>query len=130
MLQELRATRPAIALPRDFYRDEGFLQLELDHLFHKDWIFAGHDCEIPKAGDYFTIELGQYPLIVARDDDGKIHAHPQHLPPSRLPRLRRAARLGEAVRLPLSPVDLRARRPAAVRTEAMGGEFRQRPSTA
>ena len=75
MLQELRRHRTGYALPRDFYRDETFLQLELDHLFHKDWIFAGHDCEIPKAGDFFTIELGQYPLIVARDKNGKIHAH-------------------------------------------------------
>jgi glycine betaine catabolism A len=75
MLQELRSHKTGYALPRNFYRDEDFLQLERDHLFHKDWIFAGHDCEIPKAGDYFTIELGQYPLIVARDKDGKVHAH-------------------------------------------------------
>jgi len=24
----------------------------------KEWIFAGHECEIPKPGDYFTMQLG------------------------------------------------------------------------
>jgi Rieske 2Fe-2S family protein len=75
MLQELTRHKTGYALPRDFYRDEDFLQLERHHLFHKDWIFAGHDCEIPNAGDFFTIELGQYPLIVARAKDGSVHAH-------------------------------------------------------
>jgi Rieske 2Fe-2S family protein len=75
MLKELRRHRTGFALARDFYRDEAFYQLDLDNLFHKDWIFAGHDCEIPKAGDYFTMELGQYPLIVTRDASGKVRAH-------------------------------------------------------
>lgn len=75
MLHELAHRKPGHALPRDFYRDEAFYQLDLDNLFHKEWIFAGHDCEIPNAGDYFTMQLGQYPLIVARAADGKIHAH-------------------------------------------------------
>jgi Rieske 2Fe-2S family protein len=75
MLAALRAHKAGFALARDFYRDAAFHQLDLDHLFHREWIFAGHDCEIPKAGDWFTMELGQYPLIVARDASGKLHAH-------------------------------------------------------
>jgi Rieske 2Fe-2S family protein len=75
MLHQLAHRKPGYSLPRDFYRDEAFYQLDLDNLFHKEWIFAGHDCEIPKAGDYFTMQLGQYPLIVARAADGKIYAH-------------------------------------------------------
>jgi Rieske 2Fe-2S family protein len=75
MLEQLRGHKTGFALPRDFYRDEAFHQLDLDHLFHTDWIFAGHDCEIPGAGDYFTMQLGQYPLIVTRDAAGRVRAH-------------------------------------------------------
>lgn len=75
MLHELAHRKQGYALPRDFYRDPDFHQLDLDNLFHREWIFAGHDCEIPKAGDYFTMQLGDYPLIVTRDASGKVRAH-------------------------------------------------------
>jgi Rieske 2Fe-2S family protein len=75
MLDALRHRRPGYALPGAFYRDAAFYQLDLDLVFHREWIFAGHDCEIPKAGDYFTLQVGDYPLIVARAADGRIHAH-------------------------------------------------------
>jgi Rieske 2Fe-2S family protein len=75
MLHELAHRKKGFALPGPFYKDAEFYQLDLDHIFHREWIFAGHDCEIPKAGDYFTLQVGQYPLIVARGNDGKIYAH-------------------------------------------------------
>lgn len=75
MLHELAHRKQGHALPGPFYKDPEFYQLDLDHLFHKEWIFAGHDCEIPKGGDFFTLQVGQYPLIVARGNDGEVYAH-------------------------------------------------------
>ena len=75
MLRAFRDRTPGFALPRDFYRDEAFHRLDVEHLFHKDWIFVGHDCEVAKAGDFFTVQVGDYPLIVTRDGDGRLHAH-------------------------------------------------------
>jgi Rieske 2Fe-2S family protein len=75
MLHELAHRKQGHALPSPFYKDAGFYQLDLDLIFHREWIFAGHDCEIPKPGDYFTLQVGDYPLIVARGNDGKVYAH-------------------------------------------------------
>jgi Rieske 2Fe-2S family protein len=63
------------ALPGDFYRDQGFYDLDLELLFYREWILAGHDCELQKPGDFFTMQIGAYPLIVTRDASGKIRAH-------------------------------------------------------
>ena len=35
--------------------------------------FAGHACEIPKPGDYFTLEIDTDSLIIIRGEDGAIH---------------------------------------------------------
>jgi hypothetical protein len=37
-------------------------------------MFAGHDCKIPAPGYYFTIQIGDYPIIVLRGRDGAIRA--------------------------------------------------------
>jgi Rieske 2Fe-2S family protein len=74
-LRALRDRREGFALARDFYTSPDFYRVELDNLFHREWIFAGHDCEVAKPGDYFTLVIGDYPLIVTRDKDGRLHAH-------------------------------------------------------
>jgi hypothetical protein len=38
MLHQLAHRKPGYSLPRDFYRDEAFYQLDLDNLFNKEWI--------------------------------------------------------------------------------------------
>ena len=74
MLAELRARNPARSLPQKFYADPDFHRLDLETIFYRDWLFAGHDCEIPGPGDYFTMQIGDYPIIVMRDADGSIRA--------------------------------------------------------
>ena len=41
---------------------------------YKEWLFAGHDCEIPKPGDWFTLQIGAYPVVVVRGRDGSVRA--------------------------------------------------------
>ena len=74
MLAEFQARRPGMSLDRKFYTDPEFYRLDLETLFYRDWLFAGHDCEIPAPGDYFTIQIGDYPIIVLRGRDGAIRA--------------------------------------------------------
>ena len=74
MLAELEARRPGMSLDRKFYTDPEFHRLDLETLFYRDWLFAGHDCEIPAPGDYFTMQIGDYPIIVIRGRDGEIRA--------------------------------------------------------
>ena len=70
----LRARRPGYTLAREFYVDPEIHQLDLDQIYYKQWLFVGHDCEMPRPGDYITAQIGDYPIIVVRDREQRIRA--------------------------------------------------------
>ncbi|MCC7045543.1 MAG: aromatic ring-hydroxylating dioxygenase subunit alpha [Alphaproteobacteria bacterium] len=70
----LAARRPGFSLEQAFYTDPEIFRLDLETIFYRDWLFAGHGCEIPKPGDYFLHEVGDYSVIVIRSADGAIRA--------------------------------------------------------
>ena len=71
----LRDRVPNKTLPRGFYVDGGLYGEELSRIFHSNWLFAGHTCEIPEPGDYFLLPIGDEELIVLRDKEGAVRAH-------------------------------------------------------
>jgi Rieske 2Fe-2S family protein len=72
---DLAARRtPGYSLPGDFYASDAVYRAELDRIWRRGWLFAGHSCEIPAPGDYFTFAVDGDSLVVIRDDDGRIHA--------------------------------------------------------
>src|SRR5262245_27371090 len=74
-IAELVASRQdGFSLPGAFYSDELVYRAELERIWRNGWLFVGHTCEIPTAGDYFTFAVGDDSLIVIRDDDGEIYA--------------------------------------------------------
>jgi Rieske 2Fe-2S family protein len=58
MLSRLRNRKPSYSLDQAFYIDPAYHQLDLEHIWYRDWLFVGHDCEIPSAGNYFTVQVG------------------------------------------------------------------------
>jgi len=62
------------ALPRELYMDPEVYRQDLEHIWHKDWIFAGHTFELEKPGQYFTLQIGDYPVAVVRGKDGRVRA--------------------------------------------------------
>ncbi len=74
VLSELRLRKPATPLPRDFYCSREDYQVDLEMIWYHDWLFVGHDCEVPAAGDYLTFQVGDYPVMVVRDRDGSLRA--------------------------------------------------------
>ena len=60
--------------PPRAYTSPDFHAFELAAVWRKEWVAVGRGEEIPKAGDYFTISIGEEPLIVIRNDDNSIHA--------------------------------------------------------
>ncbi len=62
------------ALPTGFYGDVAQHQADLELIWYREWLFAGHECELAKAGDFLTLQVGEYPLIVIRDHDGSLRA--------------------------------------------------------
>src|SRR6204780_2497575 len=74
MLNALASRRHGHTLPRKFYSDPAFYQADLDNLYYREWLFVGHDCELAEPGAYFTLQVGDYPIIVVRGRDGAIRA--------------------------------------------------------
>lgn len=63
--------------PRVF-NDPDLHQAELEKIFARCWVFMGHVSEIPSPGDYVLRNIGEDPFILARDEDGEIHALLNH----------------------------------------------------
>lgn len=66
--------RPGWTLPREFFRDEEIYRSEIDTIWRRSWLFAGHTAQIPKLGDYFTLELDTDSIIVIHGEDGQYRA--------------------------------------------------------
>ena len=62
------------SLPRPLYNDPMLFRVDMEEVFQKEWLFVGMTSEIPKRGDYFTVEIGQNPVLVIRDADGSVNA--------------------------------------------------------
>jgi len=74
MLVELLGRQPNFSLPQKFYTDADFFQLDLENIFYREWLFVGHSCEIMKPGEFMTVKIGAYPLIITRGNDRVIRA--------------------------------------------------------
>ena len=57
---------------RRVYTDPAIFDLEMERLFGRAWLFVGHESQIKKPGDFITTELGKYPVIMTRHDDGTV----------------------------------------------------------
>jgi Rieske 2Fe-2S family protein len=65
---------PGHGLPRRFYHDELVYRAEMETIWRKGWLFAGHSCQITYAGDYFLYEVDGDSVIIVRGDDGQVNA--------------------------------------------------------
>jgi phenylpropionate dioxygenase-like ring-hydroxylating dioxygenase large terminal subunit len=57
---------------RDVYTDPEVFRLEMERLWARAWVYAGHASQVPQAGDYVTVDIAAQPLIVIRQPDGSI----------------------------------------------------------
>ncbi len=61
-------------LPAWTYHSPAMLELEKQELFRKHWQIAGHVNDVPKAGDFFTVDIADDRAIIMRGDDGVVRA--------------------------------------------------------
>jgi len=61
-------------LPAWTYHSEALLQLEIDEIFLNHWQLAGHVNDVPKKGDYFTLDIANERALIVRGDDGEVRA--------------------------------------------------------
>ena len=74
VLRQLKNRREGFSLEQPFYIDPDYFKLDMEMIWYRDWLFIGHDCEVPRAGNYVTAQIGDYPVVVVRGRDGAIRA--------------------------------------------------------
>ncbi|MEH6774720.1 MAG: aromatic ring-hydroxylating dioxygenase subunit alpha [Cereibacter changlensis] len=70
----LARRRPGHALEQPFYTSPEIYQLDLEHIFYKDWLFAIPACQLTKAGSYVTLQVGTYQIVIVKGADGEVRA--------------------------------------------------------
>ncbi|WJF92188.1 aromatic ring-hydroxylating dioxygenase subunit alpha [Paraburkholderia bonniea] len=66
--------QPGYSLEAPFYLSEAIFALDMQAIFQQHWIQVAVEPDIPEAGDYITVELGQDSILIVRDDDLQIRA--------------------------------------------------------
>jgi benzoate/toluate 1,2-dioxygenase alpha subunit len=57
---------------RRIYTDPTIFELEMEKIFHRTWIFVGHDSQVPNPGDFYCTTIGKQPVVMVRHTDGKV----------------------------------------------------------
>jgi phenylpropionate dioxygenase-like ring-hydroxylating dioxygenase large terminal subunit len=65
---------PGRALAQEFYTDADIYERDIDEIFLKSWLYAGHSSEIPNVGDWFLFELAGESVIIVRSTESEINA--------------------------------------------------------
>jgi len=74
-IEALRAGyRGAGPLERAFYCDPEVFAADIDRIWRRHWLYAGHACQISRPGDWLTWSFGADSIIVVRGKDGAVRA--------------------------------------------------------
>jgi Rieske 2Fe-2S family protein len=63
------------ALARRLYTDADLLGHEQELIFERTWQLAGHVSALPRPGSYLTAAAGSQPVLVIRDEEGRLRAY-------------------------------------------------------
>jgi phenylpropionate dioxygenase-like ring-hydroxylating dioxygenase large terminal subunit len=61
-------------LPHWAYTSAQWYEREVERIFRKGWNYVGHVSQVPKPGDFFTLDVAGIPLIVVRGQDDVVRA--------------------------------------------------------
>ena len=62
------------ALEQAFYRDPEVYERDIDAVYLNSWLYAGHESEVPKVGDYFLFNFANESVIIVRSSETEILA--------------------------------------------------------
>ncbi|MEJ0041587.1 MAG: aromatic ring-hydroxylating dioxygenase subunit alpha [Rhizomicrobium sp.] len=65
---------PQYSLPAWLYTDRGFFEAERRHLFARSWHLICHASDVPRAGDYHTLDILGERFVALRGADGVVRS--------------------------------------------------------
>lgn len=54
------------------FTSPGLFELEMERIFHRSWLYVGHEDELPRPGDYKLRTMGRQPVIFVRSGEGGV----------------------------------------------------------
>lgn len=57
---------------RRMFTDAEIFDLEMRHIFEENWVYLGHEAQLPNPNDFITTYIGQQPIILSRQADGAV----------------------------------------------------------
>jgi Rieske 2Fe-2S family protein len=70
----LAAQPPAHSLHRALYNSEAAFRRDMERVFGRHWVLAGHEAQAPEPGDWFLCEMAEESVIIVRGRDGELRA--------------------------------------------------------
>jgi Rieske 2Fe-2S family protein len=71
---QFAAHRAGHALPQALYLDQRAFDFDMMAIYGRSWLMAGLECDLPAAGSYLALTVGQWPVLIIRDRAGEIRA--------------------------------------------------------
>ena len=62
------------SLPAWIYTDQRFFEIEREKVFRPAWHIVGHINDVPKSGDYLTLDVIGERVVTLRDENGEIRS--------------------------------------------------------
>ncbi len=78
-MEKARTAPPADAIavpliPATRYTNPDFFELEMQQIFHRNWLFAGHESEWAEPGAYQLFTRSGAPIVIVRGQDNVLRA--------------------------------------------------------
>ena len=72
VLDLLSGSNAGYTLPQPFYTDPDLFAFDMSAVFGRSWLMIGFEAELPEAGSYMAVTIGQNSVLLVRGRDGVI----------------------------------------------------------